>query len=320
MNRLTSLPDLSANTALTYLWCDCNQLTSLPDLSIDTVLNVLYCFQNKLDFSDARELRIADALPNLFSSFWYSSQDPFGQKDTIYTCIGDTLVLSIAAQDSAISYQWFLNGNTIEGANDTTLIIHDVTKADLGAYTCKSYGTALQQPPMIHGTGISEFVSESILVNSLQLNLSKAYFCLNDEPIVLSGEPKGGIFSGPGVTDSIFSPIDAGEGYHYISYSYTDRHNRITTDTKSVSVTICTSVQQTDANSEISVFPNPTTRLLHIEAGQFAGYELYDNMGRLVAKSTERTIDFIDYEESIYIVKLIDKSGNYCSKKVMYIR
>lgn len=51
-------------------------------------------------------------------------------------------------------------------------------------------------------------------------------FCENDSAIVLNGIPSGGVFSGAGVTDSIFTPLQAGVGGNYaIQYAYTDTNN-----------------------------------------------------------------------------------------------
>jgi hypothetical protein len=49
-NQLTgSIPDLSANTALTQFYCYANQLTgSIPDLSANTALTQFYCYANQL--------------------------------------------------------------------------------------------------------------------------------------------------------------------------------------------------------------------------------------------------------------------------------
>jgi len=162
-NQLTALPNLSANTALQYLWCYNNQLTALPDLSANTALLELKCYNNKLDFSDAKALRIANNLPAL-STFIYSPQYPFGDSASYVFCEGDTVALSISSQDSALSYQWFRGTDTIVGATDSILIIPNIMLADSGVYTCRSYGTALLNPPMLFAPGISEFVSEPLIV------------------------------------------------------------------------------------------------------------------------------------------------------------
>ncbi|MBW8060765.1 MAG: hypothetical protein FVQ78_10730, partial [Solirubrobacterales bacterium] len=164
-NQLTVLPDLSNNTSLVLLYCFDNQLTSLPDLSANTALVDLRCLNNKFDFSDARELRIADTTSTL-TTYFYSPQNPFGMADTFNFNEGDTLILSIASQDSALSYQWFRGTDTITGATDTLLTIPNVTLADSGIYTCRSYGTALLFPShMSFSPGISSFVSEPFKVN-----------------------------------------------------------------------------------------------------------------------------------------------------------
>ncbi|MBW8050925.1 MAG: hypothetical protein FVQ77_11430, partial [Cytophagales bacterium] len=149
---------------ITQLWCYNNQLTALPDFTNNTALYWLDCANNKLDFSDARALRIADTISTL-TTYIYSPQDPFGVAVTFNLNAGETLILSIANQDSALSYQWFRGTDTIMGATDTLLIIPNVTLAENGVYTCRSYGTALDTNNMIWGPGISSFVSEEFLVN-----------------------------------------------------------------------------------------------------------------------------------------------------------
>ena len=48
------------------------------------------------------------------------------------------------------------------------------------------------------------------------------FYCENDESVNLIGNPVGGEFSGPGMTENTFNPMDAGEGGHTITYTYTD--------------------------------------------------------------------------------------------------
>ncbi len=161
-NQLTTLPDFSADTSLKYLDCRDNQLTALPDFSSNVNLQWLNCSNNKLDFSDARELRIADSI---FKSVYFAPQKPFGQASTYNLLPGDTLTLSIASQDSALFYQWFRGTNVVAGGpTDSILIIPNITSADMGVYTCRTYGDALKSPPMSIGPGVNGFVSEPFTV------------------------------------------------------------------------------------------------------------------------------------------------------------
>lgn len=47
-------------------------------------------------------------------------------------------------------------------------------------------------------------------------------YCLNSLRDTLNGYPEGGIFTGPGITGSVFNPLVAGIGNHQVKYSYTD--------------------------------------------------------------------------------------------------
>jgi len=158
-NQITSISDFSSSIILSDLIFSYNQLSSLPDLSANIHLHRLRYDHNKLDFSDAKALRAADTISSLYG-FEYAPQNPFGNGGSITLNEGETLTLSIASQDSALSYQWFRDNIAIAGATDTLLVIPEVTAADIGSYTCRSYGTALESPPMNYGPGISEFVSE----------------------------------------------------------------------------------------------------------------------------------------------------------------
>lgn len=172
-NLLTNLPNLSSNTNLEQLHCYNNLLTELPDLTSNTALQSLWWSNNKFDFSDARALRMADVMPNV-NFHIFAPQNPFGNSATYNLTEGDTITLSINAQDSALSYQWFKGTDSIVGATDTNLIIPNIILSDSGIYTCRSYGTALLYPPMSLPPGISEFVSEPFTVTvSLVTGITK---------------------------------------------------------------------------------------------------------------------------------------------------
>ena len=225
-NQIISLPDFTGFTVLENVYCFSNQLQSLPDFSTITTLKGFACRYNKFDFSDARELRIINNLP-LLTSISYDLQKPFGDSASYIFCEGDSVALSIASQDSALSYQWFKGTDTITGATDTILSIPNIAVTDSGIYTCRSYGTALLFPPMLFGPGISEFVSESITVTVKSKPAvsfaSLGDVCMNTAAFTLTGgSPPGGTYSGTGVDSGSFDPASSGAGIHIITYTYTD--------------------------------------------------------------------------------------------------
>jgi hypothetical protein len=70
-------------------------------------------------------------------------------------------------------------------------------------------------------TTCSASASQSIFVQSVPtviFNIPSAV-CENASPVNLSAVPSGGIFSGPGVSGSVFNPASAGNGTHSISYT-----------------------------------------------------------------------------------------------------
>lgn len=65
--------------------------------------------------------------------------------------------------------------------------------------------------------------SDSCMVDVYQLEIAEIIglentYCFIDSTISLIGLPTGGVFSGSGMTDTIFNPILAGEGIHEIAY------------------------------------------------------------------------------------------------------
>jgi Leucine-rich repeat (LRR) protein len=318
-NQLTSLPDLSANKNLHTIYCTYNQLTSLPDLSGNNALQVFDCGFNKLDFSDARELRIADTLSAL-NKFYYTPQLPFG--DAYSTCIleGDSAILSIAAQDSALSYQWFKNNIAISGATDTILVITEMTFADTGIYTCKSYGTALESPPMIWGPGISEFVSAPVTVKiNLPCSFSglNSYYFIWEDSVMLTGSPPGGTFSGPGINGNYFVPSTAGEGTYIITYSYTSTNGCTSTYSQEVEVFMHGGIEQPGLIDDLRIYPNPAKGRFNIEMNitkkQYVEIKVLNNLGREIARKELKdysdyyitSFDLKEYPPGIYYLQIL---------------
>ncbi|MBL4658345.1 MAG: SprB repeat-containing protein, partial [Flavobacteriales bacterium] len=75
------------------------------------------------------------------------------------------------------------------------------------------------------GFGCKDSSTQTVSVNSLPVvsysGLNSDY-CLDASPAVLFGTPVGGIFSGAGITATVFTPATAGAGIHSITYTFTD--------------------------------------------------------------------------------------------------
>ena len=126
-------------------------------------------------------------------------------------CSGDSLVLN-ANTGTNLSYQWRKNNTAIPGATASS-------------YTVTVSGSYKVKVTNVFGcTKLSS--SKAVTVNPLPVasftGLAPDYN-VNASPAVLTPNPSGGIFSGPGISGYTFFPSIAGTGGPYsITYSYTD--------------------------------------------------------------------------------------------------
>jgi len=135
-NRLTSTPITFTRIGKTYRaiieFVDGNLSTGYPDFRRWT-----------LQLTDPAD-NDGDGVPNL------SDSTPSGSPPTMVTqpvgatrTVGQSVTFSVAASGSGpLSYQWYLNGNPIAGANSTTLVLPSVKTTDAGTYTAGVRNTA----------------------------------------------------------------------------------------------------------------------------------------------------------------------------------
>jgi len=87
--------------------------------------------------------------------------------------------------------------------------------------------------------GCTSFAVKPLTVNPLPVVTFTGlgtYYCNSSDSVVLTGNPSGGTFSGPGITGHVFNPLIAGVGFHSITYSYTDANTCTSTETQTVEV------------------------------------------------------------------------------------
>ncbi len=80
-----------------------------------------------------------------------------------------------------------------------------------------------------------------------------ASYCTTDAAVTLTGNPSGGVFSGPGISGNDFDPAVAGPGTHTITYTYSDGicSNAVT---QQVTVNICATTITLNLNAFLEGF------------------------------------------------------------------
>jgi hypothetical protein len=118
-------------------------------------------------------------------------------------CEGGSVTLTAS---EGYSYSWS------NGANTQSIDVN--TDGDFVCYITNQAGDCILQTTSI------EVIVEDV-VNVVWNESALEDFCLNSEPAVLGGgQPLGGTYSGPGVSNGVFDPTTVGVGIYEITYTY----------------------------------------------------------------------------------------------------
>lgn len=120
-------------TSLTTLIIRNNEFANLPDLSACVSMDILRVQNNRLHF-DALEPNIAVAA----SEFTYSPQAKVGLYEENTLLFGEAITISVTVGGTQNTYQWYLDGVLIPGAESDSYTIDAFDPAvDVGTYHCE---------------------------------------------------------------------------------------------------------------------------------------------------------------------------------------
>ena len=135
----------------------------------------------------------------------------------------------------------------------------------------------------------------------------------SDGSIALTfASPSGGVYSGPGVSASLFNTAVAGVGSHEILYTITDGNGCVNTDTLILNVSqITATVSVSEEN--LSVQPNPfRSQIKVIRTGNdFVQYNVIDAMGALVCSGTlgqATDINTVEWAAGTYYLQVVNET------------
>lgn len=84
--------------------------------------------------------------------------------------------------------------------------------------------------------------------------------------------------------------------------------------------TIILGVESVDSNAEIAVYPNPANDVINVKGNDIQYVEIYNAIGiKVVSKNVNdsESINIADFASGIYFVRIIDKSGNITTEKII---
>jgi hypothetical protein len=197
-------------------------------------------------------------------------------------CEGTSQIYSVT-DVLGVTYNWSFPSGWNQTAGGTT---YEAT-ADVGI----TGGNITVTPENSCGLGTPSTLP--VIVNALpvvSISGLNTFYCEYNSPAIMTGNPTGGTFSGPGVTGNEFSPAAAGVGTWSVVYTYTDGNGCTNDETIIVDVDVCTSIGTVESGT-LSVYPNPVTDMFTIEVNALIDsdfqWTLVDVKGKMIMSGSE---------------------------------
>ena len=145
--------------------------------------------------------------------------------------------------------------------------------------------------------------------------------CVNDGNMTLFSSPASAVFSGPGMTNNIFSPSTAGVGTHMIVLTYTDPNTGcVGMDSMAIVVSACVGIVDNNANDGIDVYPNPFGNQFTISLTEASHVRMFNNLGQVVFEQEMNTgrneINTASLPVGVYTLEVMNASGTASIKVV----
>jgi len=186
------------------------------------------------------------------------------------SCLGYNITLYVSADGTNPVYHWFKDGSQISWANDSNIVLTNIDNTDAGTYYCQ----ILNSCDTIISTDIVLTVNDLPSVAFTGLDTE---YCSSDEIDTLFGTPYGGIFTGNGITDSLFNPNSL-SGTQTITYTYTDAYGCSNNSVQSTNVKLAYGVSFTGLDTYYCIENNADTLTPNRSGGTFSGNGMTDSI------------------------------------------
>ncbi len=225
-------------------------------------------------------------------------------------CFADSTSFTIMQNDFD-SVLWDF-GDVPSGVNNSSIDVspkHLFTDTGIFNVTLLRYKNS-----SIFSKSYSVYISPQPVVSITPFNPDT--ICSSGGLVVLPiGTPPAGSYLGAGVSGSNFNPATAGVGSHDIIYTYTNSNSCINSDTTTITVEICTDVNNIITDFGIIIYPNPSTGQFTIEKpnnlNKKVQVRLLDATSKLILEKVipignqKVEMDIRNYSKGIYYLQLI---------------
>ncbi|GAB4281217.1 MAG: hypothetical protein Kow0068_05690 [Marinilabiliales bacterium] len=190
-------------------------------------------------------------------------------QDTAF-CENENVTLTSNVTGEYYTLQWYHNGLAITGTNNESFVILNASQSDSGEYFC--IATNLCSIDSSDIANISVYPLPSVSYTGLE-----NYYCNSDAPDTLHATPTGGVFSGNGMTDSIFNPHSV-SGTIVVQYQYINSYGCSATYYDTTNIYIPPTIYISGLESNYCYNDNADTLHPNLSGGYFSGQGISDSI------------------------------------------
>jgi hypothetical protein len=70
----------------------------------------------------------------------------------------------------------------------------------------------------------------------------------------------------------------------------------------------------------VSIYPNPASQTVTIQADNFLKVEVYNTFGQFIESNSSPVVDVSSYSSGIYFFKVFDRENHFTNKRIAVVR
>jgi hypothetical protein len=269
----------------------------------------------------------------------FVATDVHGNTDTceVTITVVDNEAPSITVPANVVTCDPLVNnigtGPVAENCTSAVGIVYTLTGATTGSGNGDASGTVFNVGvttvtySITDGYGNTGTFSFNVTVNPVPTATAAAAVtvaCVDDAPVQLTGTPAGGMWSGPGVSGTLFQPAVASAGTHTLTYVFTNAASCSDSATVNITVNICAGITSAGEFGGISAYPNPAGENVTVEFGTMQEdvvFQLTQVNGGLVRESAHSNVEKVQLgldglAPGIYFLNVTNANGSAVLKLV----